>query len=153
MPDSVTWVLVADGARAQIFARQGSARELEPVATRSCAANRIPNRDIFSNQPGRGFASAAPKRHAMAPASDPHPLSKRRFLKELAALLEQGRRAQAYDRLILVAPPPALGELHASLTPACLRLVCAEIGSDLTRMSLAHLSARLGDRARPRPPA
>lgn len=153
MPDSVTWVLVADGARAQIFARHGSAPDLEPVATRTCAASREPKRDHFCDRPGRSFESASPTRHALATPSDPRRLTRRRFAKELAALLEQGRRQHAYDRLILVAPPPALGDLRASLSPACIRLICAEIGSDLTRTPLAHLSARLGASKKPRPRA
>lgn len=153
MPDSVTWVLVADGARAQIFARRGSAPDLEPVATRACAASRAPERDHFSDRPGRSFESAPPTRHGLATPSDPHLLARRRFAKELAALLEQGRRENAFDRLILVAPPPALGDLRASLSPACIRLICAEIGSDLTRTPLAHLSAQLGESTRSRPRA
>ena len=47
--------------------------------------------------------------------SDPHRELKKKFAHELADMLARSLEQNAYDRLIIVAPPGALGDLRATV--------------------------------------
>lgn len=139
MRDIVTWVVVADGARARIL-RQDSPRAPlveEPVMH---AASSAPAQAYVSDRPGRAFESASATRHAIEPRVDWHVFEKQLFARDMAALLD--RNADHYDRLILVAPPKTLGELRAAMGPAAAK-VAGELGKELTHLTVHELKPHL----------
>ena len=58
-------------------------------------------------------------------------------------MLDQRRTEKAYDRLILVAPPTALGDLRDALSDPVRSLVRAELHKDLTKTPVAELPEHL----------
>jgi protein required for attachment to host cells len=97
------------------------------------------------NRAGRAFSSAGPARSAIEPHSDPHRQLKRNFVQRLADALAHGWRDRAYDHLIMVGAPAALGDLRAALSPEVRAKVTAEVPKDLTQIPDAAVAEHLKD--------
>lgn len=144
MKPTHTWILVADAGRARIFANHGVGKGLSEV-TEGEQVNPLPKtREIGSDKPGRSFDSAGEGRHAMAPRVDWHEQAKEEFARDLANWLKAAHQANAFDRLILAAPPKTLGDLRAHLDPQVAKQVRAEIDKDLTNHSQDQLEEQIG---------
>ena len=126
-----TWILVADGARARIFVNNGPGKGIEEMAGNVFEIAIPPSRDIVSDRPGRTFNSTGKQRHAIEPGINPHRERKRVFLGHVAHYLDKARLRGDFDRLVIVAPPPALGDLRAEMKPRLRQLVTGEIAHDL----------------------
>ncbi len=126
-----TWILVADGARARIFVNQGPGKGIEEMAGDVFTNVLLPSRELVSDKPGRTFNSTGSARHAIEPGTDPHRERKRAFLGHIAHHLNKANRRGDFDRLVIVAPPPALGDLRAEMDQKLRRVVSGEIAHDL----------------------
>jgi protein required for attachment to host cells len=82
-------------------------------------------------------------RHAKENPTDPHRQLKREFANRVIAELRRAMLANRFDRLILVAPPAFLGDLHDALPKDLKGKVVDEIASDLTNMPQQQLHTRL----------
>lgn len=140
----VTWVVVADGARARIFSNDGPGKGLTPVPGGVLSGSHEPARDINADRPGRTFDRSGDARHAKEPHTDPHRNAKREFVHSVATYLEKGHGQHAFDRLVLVAPPQALGDLRAGLGNGVRATVSAELNKDLTHLKDHELPEPLG---------
>ncbi|MSP68199.1 MAG: host attachment protein [Alphaproteobacteria bacterium] len=130
-----TWMLVADGARARLFANHGPKTGLTLVQEESSERARLQAREIMADKPGRSMESAGGGlRHGVAYRTDPQELAKQKFLRHLADIRTEGRRCKAFEHLVLVAPPHALGELRSQIDKHTMECVSVEIGKDLTRV-------------------
>ena len=107
----ITWVAVADGAKALILVNDGTDR-----APTSRAGGPVSGRASFRQwRP-----------------TDWHEFGEGRFVAEFAARLNRAAQRGLFERLILVAPPRVLGRLRPALSAPAAACVVAEIGSDLT---------------------
>ncbi|MFI4997790.1 MAG: host attachment protein [Hyphomicrobiales bacterium] len=143
MKAKVTWVLVADGARARILARKGAEGGLEQIPQGAFVheVNRVA--ELGTDRPGRGHESANPAHHAIEPRVDWRREGKHTFAHRLADFLEQKAVEKAFDCLILVAPPHFIGDLRDTIgREARVRLV-GELTKDLTRLPPEEIDARL----------
>ena len=145
MKKTVTWVLVADAARARILRNEGPGRGIEREVVQEFAQEIPPGREIMADRPGRGFESANPGRHAKEPSSDPREVEALRFLREVVAYLEKANNTRAFDRLVLVAPPAALGTLRAQVSKPLAAKVTGELNKDLTHVPVHDMAKHLGD--------
>lgn len=141
----VTWVLVADGARARILEHTRIGGGLVALAAMDHEKAHGHARDLGSDRPGRVFDSAGAGRHAVAPHTDYLRYEKDKFAHEVAALLEQAGTAQRFDRLVLVAPPRTLGDLRAAMGPHAKAAVIGEVRKDLTHTQDRELPEHLGE--------
>lgn len=141
MKKIITYVLIADGARARIVLNEGPGRGLVAAYPNDfvSSASRLHTRDLVADKPGRGFESADGSRHAMTPRVDWHRNKKHQFAKSMARVLDKAAARKAFDRLILVAPPDSLGVLRKALTGKTRALVTAEIPKDLTKVPIRDL--------------
>ncbi|MFZ5833825.1 MAG: host attachment protein [Pseudomonadota bacterium] len=140
-----TWVVVADGAHARIFLNQGPGTGLVPALDHDLIGVRLPSHEIGSDRPGVTFSSAGPGRHAMAPSTDPHEHAEHEFIKQVAKAIKDGLNTKAYEQLLLIAPPKALGALRSDLDPQAAKLVIAELHKDLTHLSVHQLAEHIQD--------
>ncbi len=145
----VTWVLVADGARARIFESHGHAGTLTPAFDFESASSQAPSRAIASDKAGRTFAGSGQGHHAKQPTTDPHEYEKVRFLRNMTRRLEGGYKSGAFKRLVLVAPPKALGKLRSALSGPVRNSVTAEVNKDLTHLPVHELVVQLKEVVRP----
>jgi protein required for attachment to host cells len=141
----VTWVVVADGAHARIYFNNGIGKGLAPVPGGTLDTPNLKGREIVSDRPGRSFDSGGQGRHAMESDVDPQRHEETQFLRELAQLLEERAKSHAYDRLVLVAPPRALGALRQALAKNAQSRIVAEVDKDLVAFQADDIAARLGD--------
>jgi protein required for attachment to host cells len=142
MKPTTTWILIADGARGRLFANRGPGKGLELLDENLDADHRATH-DIVDDRLGRTYESAGESRHAISPRHDPHRELKRDFAVRLAKMLDQRWMEHAYDRLVLVAPPSALGDLREALSDHVRGLVRAELDKDLTKTPVAELPGHL----------
>lgn len=132
--DRITWVAVADGEKALLLRNEDvDARpDLRILSAREI--DNPPDRDQSAARPGRmndGRAGGA--RKSAFEETDFHRLAKTRFAKDLSARLNRAALSDAFDRLIVIAPPATLGELRAHYNPELKMRLAAEIDKDLTR--------------------
>jgi protein required for attachment to host cells len=136
-----TWILIADGSRANIYSLSEDRKQVHPVegwdhkGGRS-TSNAIVEADASTHRAAKGSeavsgtAEADPKRH-----------SQQVFAKELAAVLQE--RHTDYDELIVVASPKVLGDLRKDFANDVQQKIVAEFHKDLTHVSAHDLPAHL----------
>jgi protein required for attachment to host cells len=144
MPGRTTWILVADGERARIFENDGSDRTLQRAIGADLVDPNPPTHVQGADRPGRVHASVGPGRSAMGD-TDWHQYEKQVFAREIAHRLDDARKHNAFDRLIVVAPPRVLGDLRQSMDDSTAKLVAVEIDKDLTHDAPHQLEARLAE--------
>lgn len=145
MKKTVTYILVADGARARLYANHGVGKGLQPVSGATHKADlHHHDREILTDKPGRGHNSVGEARSAMEPPTVWHRFEKHKFAREMAKVLDAAAANKAFDRLILVAPPATLGDLRTELGDATRKMVMAELPKDLTRHAEQELPDHLG---------
>lgn len=143
MQKTKTWILVADGSRARVLLSEGWGSGLTPVEGKSFEIHIPPTRELGAEKPGRGYSPSQGRPFAVETRADWHRQAKENFLKSMADVLKEGAKARAFDRLVLVAPPQALGDLRAALAGRVQKMVVAEINKDLTHLSLKDLEKHL----------
>lgn len=140
---TTTWILVADGARARVLANDGPGQGLHDAFDRDFIGEHKLMREMVSDKPGRTQGSADSSHHAFESKTEWHRFEKQQFAKRMAELLEKEAMANAFDRLVLVAPPQALGDLRAELGSHAQKKVTGEIDKDLTHIPLQDLPQHL----------
>jgi len=137
------WIVVADGETARFFSAHGRTAKLEPGLPYELRMVNPPSREQGTERPGRGHESIGQLRHSVQPRVDPHREAKRTFAEEIAELLYGKTREDAYDELIIAAPPKMLGDLRDALDEKTKERVKAELHKDLTKLSPTELHAYL----------
>lgn len=144
MKKNVTWVVVADHQHAHVFANDGPGKGLKPVDGLNLETHLKAGRDIMADKPGRSFESQGRSRHAVEPKSDPHREAGKRFINRVVDALEAASEKKDFDRLVVIAPPRALGEFR-KLLPAPLKgKLIGETAEDLTKATRATIEEHVG---------
>lgn len=126
-------ILVAESARARLFASDGRRSSLSEVEDLTHSESRLQASELTSDLPGRVFDSAGQGRHAMEEAVDPKRREAEAFAKLLADRLESSRRAGEFERLVLVAAPRFLGMLRGNLSDPTRDCIAREVSKNLVR--------------------
>ena len=124
--ETVNWVLVADRQRAEIL--HALPASLAPYPAIQCfihAEGRMLQQELESDSAGRLQLSGA-ARSAVEPHEDRWRVEAQRFAHEIIAYLDQARHDRRFDRLIVIAPPPFLGVLRATMPDVLHRTVVHE---------------------------
>jgi protein required for attachment to host cells len=145
MKPTRTWVLIADGARARILQSDGPGKGLHAVEGCVFHGDHAATHEIMSDREGRSHSSVGPGRSAIEAHSDPHRELKKRFAQQLADVLSSRLREKAYDRLVIVAAPSALGDLRTALPEQVRARVTAEVAKDLTKTPDPEVAGHLKD--------
>lgn len=126
-------VVVADSRHARIYQAAGVRAPFEAVAELHHPDSRLHEGDLVTDKPGVAFdGRGIHGRHAMTGREDrAHLQEVRQFAKELADRIEEERRLDHFDRLMLVASPQFLGELRQHLSASTRRLVEKEINKSV----------------------
>lgn len=140
-----TWIIIADASRARILERQNRNGPLREVEGARLEQHVPPSHEIGDDRPGRTMVSGGAVRHAYTARTDPHREAKRDFIKDLARRLDESLTTGAFDKLILIAPPQALGDLRAALSAPVARRVIGELHKDLTKTPDHEIAPHLAD--------
>jgi protein required for attachment to host cells len=138
-----TWVLVADAGRARILEGDGSGH-LVQVEGLSFETELPPTHELVADRQPRSIESVGGARHAISKGEDPHRKEKRKFVETIAHVLEERLDRNSFDRLVVVAPPQALGDLRGALAERVRARVVTEVAKDLTKTPTIEIPGHLG---------
>lgn len=151
----MTWILVANRTGAKLFETTGPNKALEFPKEFACSEGRIRGSESHRDQqPGRAFNSSSQShgghgtsnpRHALGSEVTHHEIAARNFAKTLAGMLEKGRAAHRYNRLVLVSEPRFLGILRNALSPQVKDQITATLEKDIEEMPTHVLGEHLLD--------
>lgn len=144
-----TWVLIADASRARVLEGNGSGEGLQMVEGFHYEAELPPTHELVSDRQPRSFESVGSARHAMSSGVDPHRKEKRKFVEVVAQALDEHLDRKAFDRLVVVAPPQALGDFRHAFTERVRTRIVNEIAKDLTKTPNQDVLELLGLTFRP----
>jgi protein required for attachment to host cells len=142
-PMKITWILVADSERARVFVATGAQGVLEPALPQDFVHGAAPSREIASDRQGRVFDRFGPGRHAAEEPTDPHRFEIARFAREIVHVLDGERKRNAFERLVVIAPPTLLGDLRAAMPDPLRSMVAAELDQDLAKLPARELADRV----------
>jgi len=140
---SHSWIIVADASRARIFSSTGNLSGFQELQTLTHPASRLHEQELTSDLPGRAFDSHGQDRHAMGQAVSPKKEETIRFAKQITSLLDDARKKNSFEHLILIAPPERLGLLREKLSVALRKRVSEEIHNNLTQHTLDDIKKHL----------
>lgn len=133
------WVVAIDGERARFFERDVEGR-VQELKTHMLKASPAPvERDRAPRVHDRFGAS----RHRIEARITPHLAREHEFLRSVIAALERRLAEDAFDEIVLSAPPRAAGFLRAQLPEALASRVRAFWTKDLTKQTPRDVEARL----------
>jgi len=142
MSSSSTWILVADEARARLFATEPPDGALNELASFNNPDRISSGGALMIGPPAAAHEGIGSKRRTLLRRKHTE-----RFSRRLKDALERGRIDHRYARLVLIAPPRFLGALHVSLSKPLRDSVVAEVKRNLTALSArdirSHLPRRL----------
>lgn len=124
------WILVGDGKKAMILRNKGD--QVHP--------HLVLDRFIEQENPvsGQTEGLAVPDndtagRRTAVEKTDGHQLEEARFAKKMATELYRTAHSQAFDNLVVVAPPRILGVLREAFHPEVRNRILAEVDKTLTQ--------------------
>lgn len=129
------WVLVADSEKALFLRNDGDAQDLNLNVVRLERQDNPSDREQSANRPGRMQDTGVRQRSALDD-TDWHELAKDRFADDLAELLYKYAHKNAFERIVLIAPPRVLGELRDKMHKEVSSRVVADMPKDLTNHPL-----------------
>jgi protein required for attachment to host cells len=136
MAKQITWIVVADGSQAKVFALgKGGTVEL----LHETARPHPPSRDLVSDRPGRTFDSAGAGRHAKEPTSDAHDRAEADFIGTVADHLKAAHENREFDQLVVIAAPQALGDWRTVCSGPLKQSVTREIPKDATNIPVPEI--------------
>jgi len=139
---TVTWILVADSARARLFETDGSG-ELNELGCYTNPEGRAGARGLTTDRPPTVNESVGSARHAHEPHTSRREKIADNFARTLREILDQGQHSRRFERLVLVATPRFLGALHTTFGKQLRDCVVAEVRRDFTQLAPEKLSAQL----------
>ncbi|MDQ0563618.1 protein required for attachment to host cells [Rhizobium mesoamericanum] len=139
---SKSWVVVCDGAKALILQNAGDAEYMNLKVDEILSQPNEPDREIGTGKPGRTHAADGLSGSAVQ-QTDWHEQAETEFLKRVAAKMDVLVREKQARRIVLVAPPRALGTLRDNLTPDVQAAISAEIPKDYINLPVDQIERRL----------
>ena len=139
-----TWVAIADGRKAILLENAGGRLNPDLRVLTVEEIENPPSREQGTSRAGRmNDGRAGGVRKSAFEATDFHQLSEDRFVTRFAASLDKAAEAGAFERLVIAAPPSALGALRASLSDRVKARITLEIDSDLVNHPLREIENRI----------
>lgn len=133
MGKTVTWILTADHQHARAFAATGRTGALTPVDGLTLDDHLPASHEAGAHRPDIGFAGKGGPGHGYEPRTTPHDKAALDFIDRVLGVLEAAASRDAFQRLVVVAPPRALGEIRQRLPVRLRDRLVGDLDLDLTR--------------------
>jgi len=124
-------ILVADQAEAIFYDAPTMHAVPKEVARISDPLARLHDRDFGTERPGRSHESMGTTRHSIQREETPRRAEAVRFARRIARRLDDARRRQEFEQLVVVAGPSFLGLVREELSGPTRARVAREIRKDL----------------------
>jgi protein required for attachment to host cells len=136
------WILVCDGAKAQILRNDGDERKVHLVTVESFDQKLPAAHDMGADKPGRMHQSQGESRSSNE-ETDLHEQGEHNFIAHTVARMDVLAREHKVAALVIVAPPRALGVLRKHLTQGLNAVITEQINKDFAQLSVHDIQAHL----------
>lgn len=133
------WIVVADGSRGLVLVNDGNALEPTLKVVRVYEQDNPKTSEQGRDRPARTFQSFSESRSALA-STDLHRRAEDRFVEQIVADLAKDADQGAFDELVIVAPPVALGEMRKAATGSLAKKIVATLDKDLTSHTVPDIT-------------
>lgn len=141
-----TWILVANRSTARLFENRGPGRDLNLLEDIIHPEGALQNREIDTDRRGRANqSSGATVTHTYDAHQDAVDHLADVFAKHLANIIDDGRRKNRFEKIVLVAEPKFLGKLKQALPKHSFDKIHCTVSKDLPHVTASELLLRLGD--------
>lgn len=138
-----TLVLVADGSRMLILRNIGDEVYPNFEVIEHCRFENQPDRELARDAPGVAFSTGNPGRDTMEEGSVHQALEDRFILSALNAVSIRLSGAEPTQKLIIAAPPHALGVMRKHYDSTILAHLAGEVCKDLTKHPVDEIANHL----------
>jgi protein required for attachment to host cells len=121
---------IADGEHVR-FVRPAEDNALHADAAMDSFTAHRRSADLGSDHPGASYHTGSSAHHALTPRHDMHMQAKEKFAQAVAAQLNAA--ADAFDELVIVAPPHTLSAIRQELNTATDAKVIGTLAKDLVK--------------------
>jgi protein required for attachment to host cells len=146
MNHTITWVATFNGAEFRAYAWDRAADRLSPIELSVAPAQR---KAEFTDRPVRTYSSASSARGAGDPRTDAERTLEEEFVISITGVLAAQAAQGAFHRLVIAAPPRALGVFRAHAPSTLSQTIQTEIGHDYVNTPQDALRARLHEHVVP----
>jgi protein required for attachment to host cells len=137
-----SWVVVCDGAKALIMQNAGDNQMMNLQVQETLTQPNIADRDLGAGKPGRSHQANGMSGSAVEEISW-HDQAEEDFLKRVAVKLDELVQDKEARRIVLVAPPKALGQIRPNLRADTQAAITAEVAKDLTNFPVDQIERHL----------
>jgi protein required for attachment to host cells len=137
-----SWVVVCDGAKALIMQNAGDNQNMHLQVQETLTQPNVADRDVGAGKPGRSHQANGTSGSAVEETSW-HDQAEEDFLKRVAVKLDELVRDKDARRIVLVAPPRALGQIRPNLRADTQAAITAEVAKDLTNFPVEQIERHL----------
>lgn len=135
-----TWVAVLDGARGLILVNEGTAMQPKLAMHKVYHQENPPAHEQGRDRAGR-YPDPGGQHRSAVEITDPHKKAEARFVDDIIGALEKEAASGAFEKLVLVAPPVALGEARKAAGAALEAKIIKEIAADWVKMPVPEITA------------
>lgn len=136
------WVVICDGRKALILENQGDEKYPNLRKRELREQKEVQTRELGTERPGRVHESVGEARSAME-QPDLHEDAERVFIANLAEHLHAAVAADPERRLVIVAPPRALGRFRNACSPMLRNSIAVELNKDWVNEPIKKIESRL----------
>lgn len=133
------WIAVIDGSKGLFLENEGTAFEPRLAVRRSFSQENPPTNEQGRDRPGRMHDNSGPHKSSME-SPDLHQRAEDTFVATIMAELEQEAAKNAFEKIVLVAPPIALGKIRQEIGPSLRPKVVKEIAADYVKLPVARVA-------------
>ena len=136
-------IVVADSARARVFTADYAHSPLNEIETMAHPEGRMHEQDMVSDMPGKDSGKGGGGDHAYQEKIEPKEQEMIEFAKRIAGYLDDARKANKLNKLILVAAPAFLGELRTHLSSETSEKIVFELDKNIAHHSAEDIRKHL----------
>lgn len=136
-------IVVADSARARIFTVDSAHSPLNEIETMAHPEGRMHEQDMVSDLPGKGSGKGGGGDHAYQEKVEPKKQEMIEFAKRISDYLEDARKANKLNKLLIVAAPAFLGELRNHLSTETSEKIAFELDKNLAHHDVEDIRDHL----------
>lgn len=133
-----SWMLVCDGAKALVLRNEGNSELLNLIPVDIALEPHPSAHDLGTDRPGRVYQSQGTSRSEME-ETDWHQQAEDMFLSTVAEKMDALVQQHGVTKVVLVAPPRALGVLRQKLSSTTREMISAEVAKDLTKLPILEI--------------
>jgi protein required for attachment to host cells len=138
-----SWILVANNSSAHLLTAENAASSLEKIESFVHTENRLHDREITTDLPGKIRSEGGSSGHALEQPTDPKKHESDNFAHQIAHYLEDALNLNKFEQLLIVAEPSFLGLLRNHLTEPVKKRVCFELDKNIVMESPEEIRKHL----------